>query len=100
MDAIVNTIIELEKECAGLIDASKSNHDTIINNLTIQIENKKKDEKKRITEENNDRYREEVEKAEKEISRELADMKIALNRLHENNTLHDEVGERILSVIF
>lgn len=100
MHDILKTIIDVENECAEKIAAEKNDHDMAINNLNNRIEIKRIEEKKRIANENSERFKKEINAAEKEIERELSDMKIALGRLRDNKELCHEVQNKIISILF
>ncbi len=100
MNDVLNTILDVEKECSNKIAAGKEEHDRTIAELLLRIEARRKEEKKRIADENSELRKREVEAAGKEIVQELSFMKKSLSGLVENKELCDEVRQKIISIIF
>ncbi|MBN1496332.1 MAG: hypothetical protein JXA07_06155 [Spirochaetes bacterium] len=100
MSDIIHTILETEKECAKKIEACMREQDAIIEDLSVRLESKRKDETKQITSENSSRLKKEIENAEEKTRRKLLQTKSILNRLRENRELCNEVRGRIRAIIF
>jgi len=99
MDEVIKTIYNVESECAAKIEAERDRCDAMIKKRITECGTLKEVEKKRIIGENERRYGEEVGIAEREIQRELSDLKAMLSGLKDNTELCNEVKNRIVSVI-